>query len=127
MQGCLRHCKNCHNVSTWDLMGGYEISIEKLVKEIRRNCLNKKLTITGGEPLLQYDELMKLVNELKEFNICIYTGYEEHEIPESLYKVVDYIKVGHFNEELKSSTIPYIGSSNQKFIKTRSRDEKSNG
>ena len=45
-----------------------------------RNCaprsLNKKLTISGGEPLLQYQAVHELVRGLADFDIALYTGFE---------------------------------------------------
>jgi len=123
-QGCNRHCIGCHNKSTWDPSGGYEISVKELAEEIKSNCVNRKLTITGGEPLLQYDDLIALIMELNGFDICIYTGFEEDEIPDHLFKLVDYIKVGPYNADLRTTIEPYIGSTNQKFIRNLRKNEK---
>ena len=34
-QGCPNGCKNCHNPQTWDPTGGYEISIDDLIKQTK--------------------------------------------------------------------------------------------
>lgn len=124
VQGCDRHCAGCHNKSTWDLFGGYEIGINELAENIKCNCANRKLTITGGEPLLQYEDLIALITELNGFDICVYTGFEENEVPDSLFEIIDYIKVGAYDANLKITTEPYIGSTNQKFIRNLRKNEK---
>lgn len=116
-QGCDMKCKGCHNKQTWDISKGIGLSVTDLSNQIRKNSFNKKITITGGEPLLQIDSLMILVKELKDFDICLYTGRELKDVPTELLEYINYIKVGPYIEEQKCSTTPYIGSSNQQFLK----------
>lgn len=123
VQGCNKHCIGCHNKSTWDTSGGYDIEVTELAEDIKSHCINRKLTITGGEPLLQYDELIALITKLDGFNICVYTGFEEEEIPDSLFKHVDYIKAGPYIASLKTTTDPFIGSTNQRFIRNLRANE----
>ncbi len=126
-QGCDMHCKGCHNKQTWDINGGTEYEIDELIKIIDEECFNKKLTITGGEPLIQYEGLLELVKSLQGYDICIYTGRLLKEVPSELLNHIKYIKVGPFVEDLKTTTIPYLGSSNQEFIEVEKiNDETSN-
>ena len=53
---------------------------------------------------------------IKDWDICLYTGRNLEDVPKNILKYLKYIKVGHFIEELKTTKIPFIGSSNQKFI-----------
>ena len=53
LQGCNLRCKGCQNPSTWDITKGTQVEIKELAAELRERCINKKLTISGGEPLLQ--------------------------------------------------------------------------
>ncbi|EYE87621.1 hypothetical protein Q428_12350 [Fervidicella metallireducens AeB] len=68
-QGCKNRCKGCHNISTWDLNGGYIQEINSLISYIDSICPNKKVTISGGEPLIQYNELKYLLKVLYKKNI----------------------------------------------------------
>ena len=74
MQGCSLQCKYCQNRDTWEINAGNQYSAEEL--------LNKKLkyknyflasgggvTVSGGEPLLQYKFLIELFTLLKKENI----------------------------------------------------------
>ena len=119
VQGCKRECEDCHNPSTWDFDKGKEFDIEDIVEELRKKCLNKKLTISGGEPLLQYPAILDLVKILDGFNIVLYTGFEYDDVPKELLPYLDYIKVGKYIKERGSTIIPFMGSNNQRFIDIR--------
>ena len=69
LQGCNLRCKGCQNPSTWDITKGAQVEIKELAAELRERCINKKLTISGGEPLLQTEALILLLEELKD-EVC---------------------------------------------------------
>ena len=54
-QGCPYHCKGCFNSSTWDMLGGKEMSDARLLERIH-HLLSEghvtRLSILGGEPLM---------------------------------------------------------------------------
>ena len=78
---------------------------------------NKKITISGGEPLLQKESLLELVKLLEkyEFDIAVYTGHQKEEVPEELIKHIKYLKTGNFIKDLKTTVKAYVGSINQEF------------
>ena len=117
MQGCNLHCKGCHNKSTWDINKGIERDIDDLVEELNKNVFNKKITISGGEPLFQKDALVELIDKLydKGFDIALYTGHIREDVPEEIIPKLKYLKTGQFVEELKTTIKPFVGSSNQIF------------
>ena len=115
LQGCNLYCPECHNKNTWEMNKGKKISIDYLVKELNRKVINKKITISGGEPLMQFAALKELLLKLANFNIALYTGHEFEEVPKELFKYLDYIKTGRFIKKLQTSIVPYVGSMNQKF------------
>ena len=119
LQGCIRHCPNCHNPSTWDVTAGTAMEERELAELLAERSVTGRITISGGEPLLQKEALMELLKELKErgLEIALYTGYELDEIPESILSQLDYIKVGSYVDSLRTTVAPYVGSTNQKFIK----------
>ena len=116
LQGCDLQCIGCQNKSTWDLTKGIKKDIKVLAQELREKCFNKKLTISGGEPLMQAEALRELLEELKDFDLCLYTGHELNEVPQSILTYLKYIKVGRFVQELRTTTKPFVGSINQSFI-----------
>ena len=117
MQGCDIRCKGCQNKTTWDINKGKEVSIDELVDELKTKVFNRKITISGGEPLMQKEELIKLVNKLyaEGFDIALYTGHSRKDVPEELIRKIRYLKTGSFIQELKTTTKPFVGSSNQVF------------
>ena len=122
--GCPHHCPGCHNKSTWALDKGTLIEVSKLAQFLREKAINKKVTISGGEPLLQKEALLELLEELKDFDLCLYTGHEIEEVPEEILKYLKYIKVGRFILEERTSTTPFVGSKNQKFVRVHHEEAK---
>lgn len=121
MQGCDLRCPFCHNEKIWDKNGGYKWSIKILINELKKNSITKKVTITGGEPLFQLKALKTLVDELykEQFNIVLYTGHRKEDVPKSILSKINYLKYGPFICSKRTSTIPFVGSSNQVFEKLR--------
>jgi anaerobic ribonucleoside-triphosphate reductase activating protein len=121
VQGCKFCCKGCFNVDTWDFNGGKEWTKE--IEDMFINLCNidhiAAVSILGGEPLQQDDDLLKLLKRIKsEVNkpISLWTGYKFNEIPKDKHvylKYIDVITDGQFVEELKDLSLKFKGSSNQ--------------
>lgn len=124
LQGCNLHCSGCHNRSTWDIDKGTSIDVKELAAILKEKSLNKKITISGGEPLLQKEALVELLEELKDCDLCLYTGHEIEEVPEEILKYLKYIKVGRFILEERTTTTPFVGSKNQRFARIRHEEAK---
>ena len=126
-QGCPHHCKGCHNPKTHPFDKGKLIEIEEIVDILSSNPLSSGLTISGGEPFVQVEEVLELINQYKKINpkhdIIIYTGYtyeylknlNDHMINEILSKI-DILIDGPYIEELRDLTLEFRGSSNQRII-----------
>jgi anaerobic ribonucleoside-triphosphate reductase activating protein len=119
--GCKHHCKGCHNPQSWDMNGGYEVTLDYLMDLITDDEF-ADVTFSGGDPLYQCEAVTELARRIKtETNktIWCYTGftYEEIVADESLSKILPYIDVlvdGPFIENLKTDEISFVGSSNQR-------------
>lgn len=116
-QGCDIHCKGCQNPSSWNIEDGISYNVEELADLLKQKVINKKLTLSGGEPLLQKNAVVELIDKLPDFDIVLYTGHDLDEVPKGILQKINYIKTGAFMEELKTSTTPYVGSTNQTFMK----------
>jgi anaerobic ribonucleoside-triphosphate reductase activating protein len=122
------HCKDCHNPESWDFDQGAEYN-NKYISYIKRrieefDLLIDNIMIMGGEPLDQdYDELIKLLSDLKKFNknIWLFTRYEIEEIPDEIIGYCNYIKTGKYIPELEVNDNIQNGiklaTSNQKIYK----------
>ena len=122
--GCKHHCKGCHNPQSWDMKGGYEMPIEHILTLIKEDEF-ANVTFSGGDCFFQIDGALELARRIKEETdktIWVYTGYKYEDIlnNENLNRLLPYIDVlvdGPFIEELKTTEIPFVGSSNQRKIK----------
>ena len=74
MQGCSLQCKYCQNWDTWEINAGNQYSAEELLNKILKYknyflASGGGVTVSGGEPLLQYKFLIELFTLLKKENI----------------------------------------------------------
>lgn len=95
-------CEGCFNSSTWDDSKAiFSHDPILMAKHINNNAPNKYITIGGGEPTDQIDNLIILCKELKKynFNIMIYTW-------KSLINVLkDYTFAVHFKDKITHEII----------------------
>lgn len=118
VQGCPHGCKDCHNPSTWDKSGGYEMSIYSVEKDIlsRLTPMHQGVTFSGGEPFDQSEELLMLACRLKYWvkDIVVYSGYKMRELlGNGLLGAVDYLIDGKFEIDGRDIGLKWRGSSNQ--------------
>ena len=116
-QGCSRGCPDCHNQNINNKEGGLLTSVEEMVSFLKKNCHNKKLTISGGEPLEQPEGLRCLMSALKDegFDLCLYTGFDRKFVPPEIIENLHYLKTGIFKKEAVYPPKPFVGSNNQIF------------
>ena len=126
--GCSHACPGCHNEYSWNPKHGNFLTYEKLeeiAKEINENILLDGITISGGDPLFNPVDMLKVLKFLKEKtkkNIWLYTGYtlkevREDELRRKCLEYVDVLVDGRFVKELYDPNLKFRGSSNQRIIK----------
>lgn len=115
LQGCKMNCEGCHNKDIQKRGEGCLLSVDEIVSFIVEKCHNKRLTISGGEPLEQWEALEVLLGALKgrKFDVCLYTGWKMEQIPKQAFQLVNYLKTGNFVMEKRNENLHYVGSSNQ--------------
>jgi anaerobic ribonucleoside-triphosphate reductase activating protein len=123
VQGCEHNCPGCHNPATHDKNGGYDMTVTKLIEEIKKNPLIDGVTFSGGEPFLQPVPLTALAREIKALglNLIVYSGYTAKELEtiagaKELLEFADVLIDGAFVEGEKSLELPFRGSRNQRVI-----------
>ena len=121
VQGCSLHCKGCWNKEMWSFDKHHEYTIQQLFSMISNENV-EGITILGGEPLDQFDEVYALCRKCKQKNIStmVFTGYELTEITSSkmasIKGVVDILITGRYIESLRTIDNQWIGSTNQQII-----------
>lgn len=69
MQGCALRCAYCHNPDTWDRAGGEEYDAQEVYEKILRYRPyfgeTGGVTVSGGEPLLQWEFVAELFRLLR--------------------------------------------------------------
>jgi len=126
-QGCPYHCPGCFNPETWDFDKGKEWTRkeEDLIIELLKPDYIKRLTILGGEPLVErnVEPLTALLIRVKHIypnkKVWLYTGgnFEfESTRCDNLIEHTDVVVDGQFKKELRDITLKWKGSSNQRVI-----------
>ena len=122
MQGCSNECDGCQNPETWSPEGGYWAYMTDILNYVVKNLgMLDGVSLSGGDPLFQYDKTLFLCKLLKMFNINIYmwTGYTMEQIvntyPEIL-KWVDVIVDGKYEKDNPTKK-DLRGSDNQRMFK----------
>jgi anaerobic ribonucleoside-triphosphate reductase activating protein len=128
--GCTHSCKGCHNKESWCPDNGKLVNLEyleEIVNEINSNPLLDGITLSGGDPLYNPEEMLEIVKYLKEktgMNIWLYTGYTIEELRKdnkrmAVLEYVDTIVDGKFVQELYDPLLKFRGSSNQRIIRKK--------
>lgn len=118
--GCPRRCRGCSNPELWEFQERYKTTPEtvfRLVRDIAGSNPVEGFTVTGGDPMLQPEELQRLLIMLKAISddIIVYTGYEIGELEPYMLSNISVLVDGEYIEELNGNSL-LRGSSNQKII-----------
>ena len=121
-QGCSKGCSECFNPETWSKDTYKEYSSIELFQIIQDFEVDG-ITISGGDPLEQEDDLLELLMLLSSMRfkkgIILFTGFTRAEISrdpirEACLKYIDVLIDGRYEKNLKLD-FSLRGSSNQKF------------
>lgn len=123
--GCRHQCPGCHNMHSWDMSGGHEMSVEEIAASVDRAGFSG-VTFTGGDPLYQIEELTQLAIRLnlQGYNLWCYTGFLWEEIaPDNRFipflQTIDVLVDGPFILSKRDTDLLFRGSSNQRLILSR--------
>ncbi|GAA0728524.1 anaerobic ribonucleoside-triphosphate reductase activating protein [Clostridium malenominatum] len=126
--GCNHNCIGCHNKAMQDFGYGEEVPIVHILDRIKNNVpVIRGVTLSGGEPFEQAENLGKLARFIKNegLDVWCYTGYTYEYIIDYLDKFkgwrdllnnIDVLVDGKFEEDKASENLKYKGSSNQRII-----------
>ena len=137
VSGCRNFCHNCFNQVTWDFKYGNPFTEEtenKIIEMLKPDFING-ITILGGEPLEPENQkdVLELLKNIKSIygntkTIWMYSGFTFEELTEDgncrantiyirdIFKQLDVLVDGRFDEKLKDIRLKFRGSSNQRLI-----------
>ena len=133
VSGCIHHCKGCHNPETWDFNHGRDFTDEdeKKVFELLDKPYIKGVTLSGGDPLCSYADVLKLAKKIKEKypekDIWVFTGFSFEYVLEHFSEIldyVDYIVDGKFVIDERDVSLAFRGSKNQRIWKKEEKEFK---
>ena len=125
--GCSRRCVNCFNEEYQDFNAGSEwtaAETKRLISYLQDDT-NSGLTLLGGEPMENAEDLLALVQAVRravpEKSIWVYSGFLYEEIlaqpaRKALLEACDVLVDGPFVDALKDPGLYFRGSSNQRII-----------
>lgn len=127
--GCYWNCAGCQNPATHSFTYGKtfdEDLQEDIINYIHNSPIIKGITLSGGDPMFNAQELIKFIikakNKVKNINIWCYTGFTFENIlsykdeKTELLKLCDILVDGKFEMDKKDVTLAFRGSSNQRII-----------
>ncbi len=136
VSGCRNHCENCFQPETWAFDYGepFTPQVEDHILEQLAPGFVDGLTLLGGEPFEQENQagLLPFLKQVRERlpgkTIWAYSGFTWEELTgavparcrcphtDEMLSLLDVLVDGRFVEELKSITLRFRGSSNQRII-----------
>ncbi|GEL09005.1 anaerobic ribonucleoside-triphosphate reductase activating protein [Salisediminibacterium halotolerans] len=128
--GCPHRCYGCHNPESWDYDQGEDYTADELVEAVLQGE-TQNVTLSGGEPFAQAEEVYPAAAALKRFglNVWSYTGYEYEELAESgtdsqkaLLETIDVLVDGPYRDKERDTTLAFRGSRNQRIIRLKEQE-----
>ena len=128
VQGCGRNCKGCFNPKAQSYSGGIEMQVSSIIKEFNLEQI-EGITVRGGEPFDQPEELKKLLELAKKNNLntLVYSGYTYEELCKKNRDVLcfcNYLIDGPYKKDIPSKC-KWAGSGNQRFLELENGEIKS--
>ncbi|MCI0338539.1 MAG: radical SAM protein [Acidobacteria bacterium] len=125
--GCSIRCDGCIVPETHDPNGGVEMPISEIVEMLLDSQGEPRdgITILGGEPFLQLNGLLALMQALrdKDQHLTVYTGYtieqlisRSESVVRRILELTDILIDGPFIKELSEGSGEWVGSTNQRLI-----------
>lgn len=119
--GCTLHSKGCINEYMWNKFVGRNYTVDELIYAVNTFGELTGVTLIGGEPLQQGEELLSFVGEIlkHKFDIVLFTVYELNELNERQKQVVNKSAVVicvKYKDEFRDTNLLLRGSSNQAII-----------
>lgn len=122
--GCPHQCNMCQNKETWNMANGVSYSVPEIYRYLSKKIdegFFDGITFSGGDPLIQDNELNTLIKLIKgkypKINIWVYTGYLYEDVKGiPVIKNIDVLVDGKFDINKQYPKKQYRGSYNQRIL-----------
>lgn len=125
--GCRHACPGCHNKETWSPAIGENVNVEKInhfAKMINSNPYLDGVTLSGGDPFYNPEELLWFLKEFRakvKLPILVYTGYTIEQLyaddtMKECLMFIDMVMDGRFEKDKRFPVKSFRGSWNQRLI-----------
>lgn len=132
--GCTFHCQDCFNEELWDFHHGkpFDKGAEAELFSYLSDPHCKGLSVLGGEPLMQGEEMVELLAKAKSLyppkNVWLWTGFSlEHALQDDVRRRIldncDFVVDGRFVHALHGPHLYFRGSSNQRIFRRTDRGD----
>lgn len=125
MQGCPRRCPGCLVPESWPAEGGLTATVEEMAEWVLSCPDIEGLTLSGGEPMLQAEAavaLIDLLRQRRDLGLMVYTGFLLEELQahgtaaqKTLLDRLDLLVDGPYLQEQHADLL-WRGSSNQRLL-----------
>jgi anaerobic ribonucleoside-triphosphate reductase activating protein len=120
VQGCSLRCEGCWNSEMWSFKSNIVLSVNDIFEKINtEKGFIEGITILGGEPLEQTDEIIELLQKCRSESLTtmLFTGYETGEIGDRrIFELCDILITGRYDYTKRTLYHQWIGSTNQEIL-----------
>jgi len=121
LKGCTLRCEGCINPHLWSFEGGTMMAAKDIVDLCEKENV-EGITVHGGEPLDQAEELLPLVQMVKKLHktVILFTGYIKKELNHIQCKIwnhADIVVAGRFQMNKRNVHLQFRGSTNQRIYR----------
>lgn len=118
LKGCSLRCEGCVNQHLWPFEGGTLMTSTDILDICNKECV-VGVTLHGGEPLDQANDLLELVKLLKykDLTVILFTGYTKRELNKTqtaIWDLSDIVVAGRFRKDKMNVNLQFRGSTNQR-------------
>lgn len=122
-QGCTLACKGCWNTAMWPHKPNVLVERERIFEQILAVRDITGVTLLGGEPLQQAENVLWLLRSLDQsgLDVMFYTGYETGELDDipharEILTYIDILIAGRYDHSLRNTSLRWRGSENQEVL-----------
>lgn len=102
ISGCPHHCKGCHSQYLWEYEGDNLLeNMENIIKQYN-NYITCVCFMGGDQNMYELGLALKYCKRMG-YKTCVYSGLNDVRCFKLLFPLLDWIKIGKYDESMKSN------------------------